>query len=673
MKKLALIALILLLALISGAQPWKAKIKNDLSKKDKVTFFDIQNSINSYYNTGDFKKGYYYKNDKKQKAPGWKQFKRWEWYWDARVNPVTGGFPETSSSKEWEIFEAKTYISKSSSGDWKPLGPNLSDGGYAGIGRINCIAFHPNDTSTYWVGSPSGGLWKTSNDGNTWVTLTDQNTVLGVSDIAVPTDFQTSNTLYIATGDRDGGSVWTLSGGQYYDNHSIGVLKTIDGGNTWQSIGLKFNTNEIKIIGRLLIDTTDNQTLYASVDNGIYKSTNSGDSWTKVLNSGYVSDMEFKPGNSQVIYAASESEVYRSTDGGVNWTNVYSLSSIRIEIAVAPSDPEVVYLLASNSSGGLLGIYKSVNGGSSFTQTFDGTALNSNLLGYYSDGSGGSGGQGSYDLAIEVSPDNSDVVFIGGINTWMSIDGGYNWTINNMWTSYNEYNFDDAPEVHADKHVLKFRDNKALFEGNDGGIYKTNNKGTSWNDKTNGMVISQFYRIGVSQTLGSMVICGLQDNGTKLLYNNVWYDVKGGDGMECIIDPVDGDIQYGTYVDGEIERTLDGWSTYNTTYISDSIDDEDGGWWVTPYILDPNNTETIYVGYNDVWKSTDRGNNFVKISTMNSSQNLRSMAISPANSNVIYVADKTRIWKTVNGGTSWTNITSTLPVPSASITNIHVH
>ncbi|MCB2195626.1 MAG: T9SS type A sorting domain-containing protein [Bacteroidetes bacterium] len=673
------ITVFLFLVVNSKAQPWLPELEEAATQKSELTFYEIQKIVNDYYSSENFEKGYYYIDGDKQKAPGWKQFKRWEWYWDSRVELKTGAFPKTSATTEWNDYIQNKDAEKSVSGNWVSLGPDVSVGGYAGIGRINCITFHPSDTNTYWVGSPSGGLWETTDDGQSWMVLTDENTVLGVSDIAVPSDYESSQTIYIATGDRDGGSVWTLGGAHYYDNHTIGVLKSTDGGANWSATGLTYNTNDIEIIGRLLIDTTDNQTLFASTYNGIYKTTDGGANWNQKLTTNYVIDMEFKPGDPTTIYASTNysnnPKIYRSTDGGDNWTTVatFGSGSRRVELAVTPHGPDYIYAIVSNTSGGLYGIYKSRDGGDNFELVFDGDETNHYLLNYYSDGSGdGNTGQGNYDLAIAVAPNDTNTVYIGGINTWKSEDGGYSWTINNMWTAYSGYNFVNAPVVHADKHVLSFRDSTALFEGNDGGIYKTNNEGANWTDLSNDMTISQLYRIGLSESSENLIIAGLQDNGTKVYNNGSWSDVKGGDGMECIIDPTDDNIQYGTYVNGEIERTTDGWtSSANSTIISDNISDADGGWWVTPYLLDPNNNQNLYVGYNDVWKSTDGGDNFTQISSINSGDNLRSMDMSPANSNVLYVADKSTIWKTDDGGSTWNDVTGSLP-SSYSITYITV-
>lgn len=184
---------------------------------------------------------------------------------------------------------------------WTSLGTNTSLGGYAGIGRINCIAFHPTDVNTFSVRSPAGGIWKTINGGINWTILNNNQAVLGVSDIAV--DYTNTNILYIATGDRDGGSMWTLSGGQSADNASIGVLKSIDGGATWSATGLSYTAAEGKKLYCLLIHPTNPQILFASTTDGIYKTTNGGTTWVQKANNLFRCwRLAFKPGNPEVIY-----------------------------------------------------------------------------------------------------------------------------------------------------------------------------------------------------------------------------------------------------------------------------------------------------------------------------------------------------------------------------------
>ncbi len=658
-------------------QEWGQNLPKNKMEEGSLTLPEIQKMFNEYVQQQRIVAGKKEIDGIQVKVPGWKQFKRWEWYWESRVNPVTGEFPETSATDEFAQYVKNNPTPKSASGNWMAVGPTTSTGGYAGVGRVNCVAFHPVDNNTFWIGTPSGGLWKTTDGGATWITLTDQNTVLGVSDIAIPLDYETSNTLYIATGDRDGGSVWSLGGGASSDNNSVGVLKSTDGGLTWNSTGLTYAVSQNKKVGRLLIHPDDPSVLLAGTSDGISKSTDSGSTWTSVYSGDYIIDMEFKPGNPDVIYASNmdywgNTVILKSENGGVTWITSHSFltTDYRVEIAVTPHDANYIYAIVANRNSGLTGIYRSIDGGANFAQLVNGNDNNKSFLGYYSDGSGENNGQGSYDLSIAVSPTNKNWVIIGGINSWKSTDGGATWTICNMWTSHSSYNFSGAPVAHADKHVHAFRSDGTLFEGNDGGIYLSTDNGVTWVDKSNGLMISQIYRLGVSQTDGNVTLTGLQDNGSKLFYGSSWYDVTGGDGMECIVDYTDLNTQYATYVNGEIYRTTNLWNSVVT--ISDNINDEIKGAWVTPYIIDPNNNSTLYVGYADVWKTTDKGTSFTKISTMNTADLLRSMAIAPSNSQYLYVADFSNIWKTTNGGTTWTDITGSLPVLSNNITYIAV-
>ncbi|PKP35144.1 MAG: hypothetical protein CVU00_03585 [Bacteroidetes bacterium HGW-Bacteroidetes-17] len=679
LKKIIYTLSFILVFQIGYAQDWQQKLEELKSRKSELTFFDIQDAFNEYWKPFNVKNGKYIQNGEEVKAPGWKLFKRWEWYWESRIDFETGEFPETSTAKEWDKYKSSSNFSqlKSSNGSWISIGPVTSNGGYAGIGRINCISFHPTDTNTYWVGAPSGGLWKTTDNGISWMALTDNNNVLGVSDIAIPSDYATSNTLYIATGDRDGGSVHTLGGGNSGDNNSIGFLKSTNGGSSWASAG-SFEVSDGYLSGFLRIHPNNNSILYAGVSNAVFKTTDGATTWGTYIyrDSSYVIDMEFHPANPDTIYIASKGsrpKITRTFNGGNTWTVQYTFASTdrRIELAVSPNAPSTVYAAVTNSSGGLSGIYRSIDNGETFDKIFDGAVSGHSIMGYYSDGSGDNTGQGGYDLALTISPENANVLYLGGINTWKSVDGGVTWKINNMWTDHSNYNkaVPKAPEVHADKHVLKFQGPNTLFEGNDGGIYKSTNGGAVWTDLTNGMTISQIYRLGVSATSSNTIITGLQDNGSKLFHNGSWDDVKGGDGMECLIDYTDHNIQYGTYINGQIARTTNLWASSSDIY--ENIGDGTlEGHWVTPFLIDPVDHNTIYIGYQDVWKSTDKGDTFVKISTINTSNNIRSMAIAPSNNQVMYVADQSRIWVTKDGGTTWLNVSNSLPT---RITYLAVH
>jgi hypothetical protein len=241
----------------------------------------MRNNINADFATRGVVNGYIDRNGVQEKVPNYNIFKRWEYYWEQRMDNVTGDFPNTDAVTEYTKWKNSLKKQNTYTANWINIGTNYSSGGYAGLGRINSVAFHPSDNNTFWVGSPSGGLWKTTDGGSSWTILNNSMTVLGVSDIVIPSDYATSNTMYIATGDRDGGSMWSLGGGQVADNATIGVMKSTDGGSTWAATGLTYTTSQKKLVYRILLHPSNNQILIAATTDGIYKSTNGGTSWTQ--------------------------------------------------------------------------------------------------------------------------------------------------------------------------------------------------------------------------------------------------------------------------------------------------------------------------------------------------------------------------------------------------------
>ena len=634
------------------AQPWLQNLPKEKSKHE-LNFYDYKKAFETYWAPFHVDKEFYFENGKKIKASGWKQFKRWEYAMEGEINPSTGEFPKVPANVVYENYLKSNPRSRSpKSANWTSLGTNFSNGGYAGIGRINCVAFHPSNNNIYWVGAASGGLWVTINDGMTWNCLTDNNAVLAVSSIIIPSDFAVSHTIYIATGDRD-----------HWDNNGTGVLKSTNSGTTWFQTGLSYSINSYEMAKKLLLDPNNNQTLLAATGSGVFKTTNGGTTWNNQLTTTDFIDIESKPGNFNTIYGSTGSgEIYITTNGGSSWALAFSdTGAQRIELAVSPNQQAWVYAMAAGRNNGLYGVYKSTNSGTSFFQVYPDSL---NLLGWSAYGTD-QGGQGWYDLSLAVSPSDANNLFVGGVNTWSSNDGGYSWTLINHW-----WGDGGVQAVHADKHVLYFRTNGDLFEGNDGGIYLSNDGGYTWNDKTNGIEISQMYKLGVSATDSSVVITGLQDNGTKLMAGGTWNDVIGGDGMECLIDYTDLSIQYGELYYGSIVGTFDYWTSSQT--ISDSIHGAHDGAWVTPFIIDPTDNNTLYAGYADIWKTTDQGLSWTQISNIGSHDKFRVLAIAPSNTNYLYAAETDTLWKTSDGGTTWIDITGTLPVSAGSIKSLAV-
>ncbi len=663
MKKILLTAVLIFLCSNLFAQDIPESVVKMYSLNKNSSFFQIQKAINEHWSSLSVDRGYRMVNGKKTKVPGWKLYKRWEYYWEQRVNRVTGEFPKTNS-----VDEFKKYINSKSfsatGGTWTNIGIDSMGGKGDGLGRLNCISFHPSNPNIFWVGSPSGGIWRTTNGGYNWTILNNNMSVLGVSDIAVPNNFATSNTMYIATGDRDKGSL-------YSDIHnSIGVYKSTNGGTNWFETGLTYDVSSNKFVYRLLIHPDSSEVLYASSSDGIYKTTNGGTDWERVQHMEF-SDMEFKPGNPNTIYASSlgydTTYVYKTTNGGQDWTyTCVTTEAIRSEISVTTANSSIIYMISTNSNGALKGIYKSTDSGTSFICVADSTI---NLLGGEPDGSSTSG-QGGFDIAIACAPTDANLIFIGGIISWKSTNGGTNWIPISRPLNPPDPSF---AHTHDDKHALAYQYNtNVLFDCNDGGLDKSTNGGTNWINLSNGLIISQIYRISVSQTNPDRVIAGLQDNGTKLRLNgaNQWKYIFAADGMECIIDYSNSTYNYFTIQDGVIYRNSNGFLDTSRVIISDNIPGQPKGAWITPFILNPKNSAIIYAGYNLVYKTTDRGDTWEAISDTLSSSKLTNLVISPSDTNVLYASNHSNTWKTTNSGVNWTPLN--LPSTTNTLTYIAV-
>lgn len=618
-----------------NAQPW---MEAGMEADGRLNFFKVQRAFNEYWKERPIEKG-----------SGYKPYKRWEYYWQSRVDEA-GYFPPAGLAKqEWDRYLAKVNTTGNRFvSNWTNIGPISTTTGYGGIGRTSAITFDPTNSNIIWVGTPGGGLWKSIDNGLTWTTNTDtQLAHLGVSDILI--DPTNTNIMYIATGDADAG-----------DTQSIGVLKSTNGGVSWQTTGLNWTASQTRRIYRLIMDPNDVNVLLAATNIGLYRSLNGGTTWTVEL-ANSVRDVIANPDiNQNIFYACNSTTIFRSTDNGDNFTSVITLTGTnRIALAVTPANTNYVYAVSSKSAGsGFNAVHRSTNAGVSFTQQ----STSPNILSGAQDGSGANG-QGWYDLCITADPLDAEIVYVGGINTWKSQNGGATWVINTFW-----YDVSGLPTVHADKHLFKWQNTNTLWSGNDGGVYFTTNGGSTWTDRSSGLVNSQIYRLGVSQS-DSKVIVGLQDNGTKLRSTaGIWSDHIGGDGMECLIHPTNPSIMYGEYQNGVLHRSTNGGASW--TNIRNNISTTIQGSWITPFELDPITPTTIYAAYAHLYKSTNQGNSWTIIgnSSVIGTNNKTILEICKSNPNHIYVGTSDRISRTTNGGTTWAEII--LPI---SISSLEVH
>ncbi|MEM7160944.1 MAG: PKD domain-containing protein [Bacteroidota bacterium] len=592
-----------------------------------VSFEEIQESFNAAWEGKSYEKG-----------KGYKQFKRWEYINRSRL--IDGNHPPADIA--WKEIK-KLGLNKANSqlknlGSWTSIGPTnvfpTDNAGAPGLGRVNVIAVSPSDPNTIFIGAPAGGLWKTENAGNSWTPLTDNLMSIGISGIAI--DPNNEDIIYIGTGDGDGS-----------DTYSIGVLKSLDGGQSWNETGLTFNTSQSRTFNELIFDPEDSDILYAATSNGLYKTIDAGDNWVNLL-SGNIEDVAIHPLDNQIIYACTD-EFFKSINAGESFEEIEqglpsSFNVRRFKMALSPDEPDYVYLVAGDQSDdGFLGLYRSTDTG----ESFDLRSNSPNIL-HWSQSGNGDGGQSWYDLAIAADPDDADRIFVGGVNVWSSDDGGVNWDISSHWVFPNSIGY-----THADIHFLSF-ENGIIYCGSDGGIYRSENDGNTWNDLSDGLGITQFYRIGVSETNPDLILGGTQDNGTFLFKEGNWFNVLGADGMECLIYPNDEDRMIGSIYFGSLSRSLNGADSWNA--FSDGVDEN--GAWVTPFEIDPQNPNNVFAAYDNVWKHE---NGFwTQISEFGSSD-FFALRVAPSNSDYIYAAKSSALFRTTDGGENWENITVGLP------------
>jgi photosystem II stability/assembly factor-like uncharacterized protein len=638
---------------------------------------------------------YYADKDKTARGSGYKQWKRWEYIQQDRL--TNDGKLMNYAAKNFQEFQAYTamYGSRgitSSNGEWESLGPDYFVDGFGwngGIGRVNCIAFHPTDPDIIWIGCPAGGLWKTTTGGTSWTPLTDGMPRIGVSGIAV--NYNDPDVMYILTGDGDGADVY-----------SIGVLKTTDGGSTWNSTGLTWAVTDFERGFKIIMHPVDPSILLVVSSAGIHKSPNSGANWNLVHSSAGSDyhDIEFKPGDPTIMYACAGSKFYRSTNTGDTWTQITSgvpVTATRMAIGVrATFLSDVVYLLAgpSYSTGTFVGLFRSLDSGLSFgTQS-----TTPNILGYSATGADDAD-QATYDLCIAV-PWWEDTFLIGAINCWYSPLGGITWTLSSMW------NNPPGPDyTHADIHALEINPlNNYVYCGSDGGFFRSVDFGNNWTDLSDGLAITQYYCIAGYEPNTNLITSGTQDNGS-----NIWtggttmLHVLGADGMDCMIDHSNPAILYNSIQFGDLRKSVNSGASYSVIKPAGSV-----GSWVTPYVMHVVNPLIIYGGYSDIYRSTDGGASWSNLgsngsgamalggpshpdrlyaSVDNSNQivttgnglapfttitsnlpagNITGIAVNPANASDVFVTfggydAANKVYRSTNAGASWNNITGTLP------------
>lgn len=613
-----------------------------------ANFYEIETAVEAYYEGKD-----------KGRGSGYKQYKRWAIQTEPYVYP--SGELVNYQAKVWQEHlkydKQITSAQRSTHGNWTAEGPDhYVDGwGYnGGNGRVNCIAIHPTNSQVIFVGTPAGGLWKSTNGGNSWIPLTDGLPTLGVSGVAI--NPQNTNEIFMLTGDGDGNNM-----------PSIGVLKSTDGGASWNMTGLNWTINwnyptTIRAY-KLLMHPTNPDILFVAANNGIWRTGDGGQNWTPVW-SFHTWDIEFHPTNASVMYATG-GNFFRSENGGLTWgvdgDPDFPGSYDRISVDVSPAAPNDVFLLFGGNqlgNGTFSGFYRSNDQG----LDFDLQSNTPNILGYVQNGQDDDH-QAGYDLALVVDPSDADVLYTGGINVYKSENGGVDWQIMSWWKEDGN----SIGYTHADIHALEIF-NGTLYCGSDGGIFSSIDDGENWTNHSHGLAIMQFYAIDVSS---NVITGGTQDNGC-----NQW--VSGGstathsigaDGFECIIDYSNPNIRYQSDQNAKYRSTNGGVSF---TQIGPGV----SNYWNSDWVMDPVTPSTLFLAQQNIWRTTNGGTGWANMNAgFTNGNNIGSLAQGFLQPRMLYASDQESIRRTTGAYASfpaWTDISSGLPVAQSMISGIAV-
>jgi len=574
-------------------------------------------------------------------APAWGQQipdtpqLRWEFFYQKRAFPFGRIPPRALELARGQLAALRLSLNAApppvSGTQWSPIGPEGIPINLRSIGRLTAIAVHPTDPNTIYVGGAQGGVWKSTDGGGSWLPLTDRECSLAMGALAIdPVD---PEIVYAGTGEQH------FSGDSYY---GCGLLRSTNGGTSWTRFGGSiFQTASGGArISRVVVDprgagTPGTTRVFVASDRGLYRSGDGGTTLAQVLG-GIVTDLVMDPSNPDVLYAGVRGTgVFKSVDGGTIWVQrSFSAQVQRINLAIAPSSPAVLYASAEAGSGGLLaGIWRTPDGANTWIPL---AATGASC-----------GSQCWYDQVIAVAPNDPNIVYFGGVSLFKSTNGGASFsTITNG--------------IHVDQHALAFHpaDPQTVFAGNDGGIFRSVNGGGSWSSLNTTLALTQFYEgISLHPWNPSAVLGGTQDNGT-LAYAGLplWDEVLGGDGGYTAIDFQNPGTWYAE-TQWDPTRNFSGPQRSDGGFfmrLVNGINTSDRALFIPPLEMDPIDPRTLYFGTYRIYHTIDRADTWTPISPDLTVGGAIS-AIAPAAGNRLYVGTSDgQVQTTDNGGLTWT-------------------
>ncbi len=559
---------------------------------------------------------------KETPGSGWKPFNRLRWFHTQRMSD--GELAPFGARWEASQVRQARQAGVTARTNWFSLGPaNFS-------GRILSLEFDPTDANILYAGAAGGGVWKSTDNGVSWAPMSDEIMSLAVGGIAVdPLD---PNIVVIGTGEGTF-NIDRVTG--------VGILRSTDGGATWNTTSLSYPQSPYGSGGHGFHVIEANPltgTMLAGATDGLWRSSDSGATWTQVRVGDDHYDVVWRPGDANVCYAAkgsgaSGNSVKKSTDDGLTFAtagtgqaNPFSVG--KTKMAVSANQPDWVYAvyILKVAPYTTLGVYRTTDNGGTWVAQNTTTSIG--------------GGQGWYNLSLAADPNAASTLIAGGVSLFRSVDAGIGFAV-------------VGGNVHVDHHAVAYEpgSDTNVWVGTDGGIWKSTNDGFNWPiERNTGLVTYQFYDICVNNNNSTAyyVMGGTQDNGTdKWSGTTTWANGLGADGMVCNINPVNGttvyaEIQFG----GQRKNTTSGTGAYSTIMTGIT----GAALWVAPVAERANPGDNLFTSTGDgIFQTTNGGGNWANVDAVSAVW----ISVSLANGDHVWtVAGGPRF--STNNGASWT-------------------
>lgn len=525
---------------------------------------------------------------------------------------------------------------------WEQVGPyTIPNGQTYGSSRVNvsgrvaAIAVDPRNVNHVLCGGANGGVWESFDHGASWAPRTDYQATTTVG--AITFDPTNSTTLYCGTGE---GNWWAFLG--------VGILRSNDGGTTWTTLCTA------PFVGQgfydLQVDAANNRHMLAATTGGLYVSTDGGTNWTQQRSA---RTWAIAISASEIL-AASSDGLWRSTDGGTTWTAVALPGSPgsynRLAVAIAPSNPAVAYVWGAAG----MSAYVWRRAGGTWTAGTPPAGININ--------------QAWYDWYVAVAPDRDTQVYCAAIDLYRADISGVTWTWTDLSTKTGS-----GQSIHPDQHAIAFEPGNpgTLYAGNDGGLFRSTDRGTTWEDLNNGLVITEFEYIAQNVGVSRWIIGGTQDNGTERWTGSAEFDhVADGDGGFVCVNHDDPTTVFHTYYNMSPEVSTSSGDPGSWTYIPPPVPAGEFQPFYPPMRCSETNGGTMAIGGGALYVTTNNGSTYTRLA-FPTNEGASAICV-PDASNVYVGTESGNVYHTTFASSAWSALSALTRARTAYVSDLLV-